>query len=321
MRLAQQILENELNIFNKKMEAYISSPISLLDYVMRYIIRRKGKQLRPLLVLLSAKMYGEISDTIYRAAACVEILHTATLVHDDVVDNAMERRGFFSINALWKNKVAILAGDYLLSKGMLLALEHKEFTTLEILSHAVKKMSEAELLQLEKARNFSATEEIYFDIIKGKTASLIAAACMLGVQEQATQQPQLLQQMYALGESLGIAFQIKDDILDYSVNWIGKPKGQDIADKKLTLPLIYTLEKISPKEKKAVVEKIKNKRKTQQDIKYIIELCHQSGGIDAAHQTMLSYAEKSKQIVLQFPPSLTRNAFEQVIQAMTERKL
>ena len=235
MKLAKEVIGKELIEFEKHFKDAVKSRVSLLDRIMQYIVKRKGKQMRPMFVLLSAKLHGEINDTSYRAASLVELLHTATLVHDDVVDDALERRGMFSINALWKNKIAVLVGDYLLSKGLLLSLENKDFDILTILSNAVKKMSEGELLQIEKTRNLNFDESVYYEIINGKTASLLASSCGAGA-ASVTKDEQTIQKMRSFGEMVGMAFQIKDDLFDYGDAAIGKPTGNDIKEKKINPP-------------------------------------------------------------------------------------
>jgi len=240
MELAKKVIGAELELFEKHFKDAVKSRVSLLDRIMQYIVKRKGKQMRPMFVLLSAKLHGEINDSSYRAASLVELLHTATLVHDDVVDEAFERRGFFSINALWKNKIAVLVGDYLLSKGLLLSLENKDFTILTILSNAVKNMSEGELLQMEKTRNLNFDESVYYEIINGKTASLLASSCAAGA-SSVSNDAEVIEQMRAFGENVGMAFQIKDDLFDYSSEAIGKPKGNDIKETKFTIPHNYKL--------------------------------------------------------------------------------
>src|SRR6266513_2203465 len=243
MDFIKRIIGEELNTFEKKFAEAVKSQTLLLDRIMKYIIKRKGKQLRPMFVFLSAKLHGEVNESTYRAAALVELLHTATLVHDDVVDESLERRGFLSINALWKNKIAVLVGDYLLSKGLLLSTEAVDFNHLHILSNAVKEMSEGELLQIEKARKLNLTEEIYFEIIRSKTASLLSSACAVGAWST-TKNETITERMKSFGEKTGIAFQIKDDLFDYGKEDIGKPTGNDIKEKKLTLPLIFTLNNV-----------------------------------------------------------------------------
>lgn len=233
-------IDEELRIFEKKFREAMRSDVALLDKVTYYIYQRKGKQVRPMFIFLAAKMCGGVTEATYTGASLIELLHTATLVHDDVVDDANERRGFFSINALWKNKIAVLVGDYLLSKGLLLSLEHQQYRLLHIVSNAVKAMSEGELLQMEKARKLDITEEVYFQIITNKTASLIASACATGA-ASATDDEVLIEKLRQIGEYIGIAFQIKDDLFDYGEADIGKPRGIDIKERKMTLPLIYTL--------------------------------------------------------------------------------
>src|SRR5215469_9994648 len=240
MKIAQAILREELASFEKRFKEAVKSQTPLLDRIMRFIVNRKGKQLRPMFVLLSAKLCGPVNDAAYRAASLVELLHTATLVHDDVVDESLERRGFFSTYALWKTKISVLVGDYLLSKGLLLSLDHSDFRVLQLLSDAVREMSEGELLQIEKSRSLNLSESVYFDIIRSKTASLLASSCAAGAYA-ASHDEVLTEKMRQFGEKVGIAFQIKDDLFDYGTENVGKPTGNDIKEKKLTLPLIYTL--------------------------------------------------------------------------------
>ena len=259
-------IQEELKIFEKKFRASVKSNVSLLDTIMNYIVKRKGKQMRPILVLHCAKLFGEVNENTYRGASLVELLHTATLVHDDVVDESNMRRGFFSINALWKNKVAVLVGDYLLSKGLLLSLKNKDFKSLEILSSAVEQMSEGELLQMEKARKLDITEEIYFDIITKKTASLIASCCGIGAYST-HQNDDVLNDVMKMGRAIGIAFQIKDDLFDSGDNKVGKPTGIDIVEKKMTLPLIYALNSSTKLERRSVLRIFKKTRKLSQKFK------------------------------------------------------
>ena len=260
MILAGKILEHELVVFESEFRKALQSKVSLLDKIMHYIVKRKGKQMRPRFVLLCAKLGGEVNAKTYRAASLVELLHTATLVHDDVVDEALERRSFFSINALWKNKVAVLVGDYLLSKGLLLSLENKDYDVLEVLSTAVKEMSEGELLQQEKSRNLNLDEDVYYNIIKGKTASLLASACAAGACSTFSDEKDV-NNLRLFGEYTGMAFQIKDDLFDYGNADVGKPTGNDIKEKKLTLPLIYTLNNCSSNDKAFIIKTIKNKQR------------------------------------------------------------
>jgi octaprenyl-diphosphate synthase len=270
-------------------------------------------------VLLSAKMCGQVTDVAYRAASLVELLHTATLVHDDVVDEAAERRGFFSVYALWKNKASVLVGDYLLAKGLLLSLENKDFTILEILADAVKKMSEGELLQLEKSRLLNIKEEDYFNIIKNKTASLLASACAAGAYSTC-KDPVITEKFRQFGEYTGIAFQIKDDLFDYGTEDVGKPTGNDIREKKITLPLIFTLEKVSKKEKSAIIYILKNKNKSNEDVQFVIEKVKQAGGIQYAQEKMDSFKNKALELLAGFPQSEECLALMEMVKYTTERK-
>jgi octaprenyl-diphosphate synthase len=274
--------------------------------------------MRPMFVLLSAKLHGEINDTSYRAASLVELLHTATLVHDDVVDDALERRGMFSINALWKNKIAVLVGDYLLSKGLLLSLENKDFDILTILSNAVKKMSEGELLQIEKTRNLNFDESVYYEIINGKTASLLASSCGAGA-ASVTKDETTIQKMRAFGEMVGMAFQIKDDLFDYGEAKVGKPTGNDIKEKKLTLPLIHILQKVSPSLRKQIINIVKNNNNDKKKVKFVIDNVIAHGGIEYATQKMIEYRDKALEILYEFPESPSRAALEELVRYTTDR--
>lgn len=286
----------DLKVFETTFKQSTKTNVSLLDTVMSYVIKRKGKQVRPLFVLLSAKLFGEINSKAHRAASMVELLHTATLAHDDVVDDAYKRRGFFSINALWKNKIAVLVGDYLLSRGFLMAIDNKDYDLLDILSQAVKAMSEGELLQLEKARKLDITEEVYFEIINGKTASLISTCCALGAAAM-NQSQQNIATMAAFGTKVGLAFQIKDDIFDYGTEDIGKPLAIDLKEKKMTLPLIYTLNQCQKAEKRKVIRIFKRKNIESKDIEFIISLVHQFDGIAYAENKMNQIIEEAKVII------------------------
>jgi octaprenyl-diphosphate synthase len=319
MELAKKVIGAELELFEKHFKEAVKSRVALLDRIMQYIVKRKGKQMRPMFVLLSAKLHGEINDSSYRAASLVELLHTATLVHDDVVDDAIERRGMFSINALWKNKIAVLVGDYLLSKGLLLSLENKDFTILTILSTAVKKMSEGELLQIEKTRNLNFDESIYYEIINGKTASLLASSCAAGA-SSVTQDEAIIQKMQAFGENVGMAFQIKDDLFDYGEASIGKPTGNDIKEKKLTLPLIHILQKVSPALKKQIIYIVKNNNNNKDKVKFVIDNVIHYGGIEYATTKMFEYRDKALVLLNQFPESESRNALEELVRYTTDRK-
>lgn len=312
-------IEDELSIFEKKFAVLMTSNTPLLDRVMKYIIKRKGKQIRPMFVFLCAKLNGEINESTYRAATLVELLHTATLVHDDVVDESFERRGFFSINAIWKNKIAVLVGDYLLSRGLLLSTANNDFQHLHILSDAVKKMSEGELLQMEKSRNLNLREEVYFEIVKNKTASLLSSACSIGAYST-TNNLEKSEVMKKFGEYVGIAFQIKDDLLDYGTSKIGKPTGNDIKEKKLTLPLIYTINKVDKTTKKELIYILKNKNKNKEKIKFVLDCVSNSGGIEYAASQMNIYRDKALEILNQFDDSPIKKSLEDLVRFTTDRK-
>lgn len=318
MDITTKVISKELKEFEIHFRQAVKSNVALLDKIMQYIVKRKGKQLRPMFVLLSAKLGGEINDQSYRAASLVELLHTATLVHDDVVDDSMERRGFFSINALWKNKIAVLVGDYLLSKGLLLSLENSDFKTLQILSTAVKKMSEGELLQMEKARNLNLKEDIYFEIIRNKTASLVASSCAAGAATTFKNDDDI-ELMRLFGEKTGIAFQIKDDLFDYGNADIGKPTGNDIKEKKLTLPLIYTLNNVSYLLRKKLIYIVKNHNTDKEKVRYVIEQVQKAGGIDYARKKMFEYRDEALEILYKFPESEVRNGLEELVRYTTDR--
>jgi octaprenyl-diphosphate synthase len=319
MKFSAHTINEELGIFEKKFAEAAKSKVPLLDRIMQYIIRRKGKQLRPMFVFLSAKLHAPINESTYRAASLVELLHTATLVHDDVVDESLERRGFFSINAIWKNKIAVLVGDYLLSKGLLLSTTNKEFQHLEILSDAVRKMSEGELLQLEKSRKLNLDEAIYFEIITNKTASLLASACAVGTYTT-TQNLETTEIMRHFGEKVGIAFQIKDDLFDYGTEKVGKPTGNDIREKKLTLPLIYTLKSADKTLKKRLIYILKNENQNPASVKFVIDQVHQSGGIKYTSEKMLEYRDKALSILHSFQHSDVRDDLEDLVRFTTDRK-
>jgi octaprenyl-diphosphate synthase len=282
-------------------------------------VRRKGKQLRPMFVLLSAKLGGDINDSSYRAASLVELLHTATLVHDDVVDEANERRGFFSINALWKNKIAVLVGDYLLSKGLLLSLDNKDHRVLQLLSTAVRLMSEGELLQLEKSRKLNLDESIYYEIIGGKTASLLASSCAAGA-STTFENDDAIEKMRLFGEKVGMAFQIKDDLFDYSSEAIGKPTGNDIKEKKLTLPLIYTLNNCDAALRKKIIYIIKNQNTQKDKVDFVLEAVENFGGITYATNKMFAFRDEALEILHSFPASEVREALEELVRYTTDRK-
>lgn len=319
MQFSKDLIADELIIFEKKFANSVKSHTPLLDRIMKYIIKRKGKQLRPMFVFLSAKLHGCVNESTYRAAALVELLHTATLVHDDVVDESLERRGFLSINALWKNKIAVLVGDYLLSKGLLLSTEAGDFKHLHILSEAVKQMSEGELLQIEKSRKLNLKEEIYFEIIRGKTASLLSSACAVGAWSTSKDED-ITARMRLFGEKAGIAFQIKDDLFDYGTDDVGKPTGNDLKEKKLTLPLIYTLNNINSAEKRKIIYIIKNENKDNSKIKYVLERVSESGGIRYANEKMIQYRDEALAILFEFPESAVRKGLEELVLFTTDRK-
>ena len=319
MKSFQSIIGEELKVFESKFSNAVKSNVSLLDTVMKYIIKRKGKQLRPMFVFLSAKLHGTINESTYRAAALVEMLHTATLVHDDVVDESMERRGFFSINAIWKNKIAVLVGDYLLSKGLLLSTENGEFEQLRILSEAIKQMSEGELLQIEKTRKLDIDESVYFEIIKNKTASLLSSACAVGAYST-TQNAEISQQMKIFGEKTGIAFQIKDDLFDYGSEKIGKPTGNDIKEKKMTLPLIYTLNHVDKPTRRKIIYIVKNNNTDKDKVKWVIDTVVKTGGIKYAEHKMLEYRDEALAIIDAYPTSDVGNALKDLVRYTTDRK-
>lgn len=308
----------EMELFEQKFRGQMKSDVMLLDQIMKYIVKRKGKQLRPMFVFLMAGVCGQITEATYRGASLIELLHTATLVHDDVVDDSNYRRGFFSINALWKNKVAVLVGDYLLSRGLLLSVDNGDFDLLQIVSRAVREISEGELLQLYKARRLDITEEIYYEIIRQKTASLIAACCAVGARSVAVE-PQLVEQARVFGEKVGIAFQIKDDLFDYGTAEIGKPLGIDIKEKKMTLPLIYALNKAGFLEKRRIINLIKNESENPKKVDEVINFVKKSGGIEYATAAMNSYVTEAQQLLDAFPESAYRQSLHQLVQYTIDR--
>lgn len=318
MKFIKKVIGPELSIFEEKFSSHVKGNNALLDRIMRFIIRRKGKQMRPMFVLLAAKITADIKESTYRAASLIELLHTATLVHDDVVDNAMIRRNFFSINALWKNKIAVLVGDYLLSKGLLLSLQHQDHQILEITSRAVKEMSEGELLQMEKARKLDISEDIYFEIIRSKTASLLSAACAAGAYS-ASEDKEVMEWFRQFGEKVGIAFQIKDDLFDYGNEAVGKPTGIDIKEKKMTLPLIYTLQHADRNTKKKIIYTVKNENTNKQKVQEIIQLVHDSGGISYATEKMKAYQREAEEMLDHFPESEAKQAMIELVRYVIER--
>ncbi|ANE50583.1 polyprenyl synthetase [Flavisolibacter tropicus] len=319
MQLPVNLIEEELQIFEAKFKTAVNSNVPMLDRIMRYIVKRKGKQLRPMFVFLSAKLCGPVNESTYRAASLVELLHTATLVHDDVVDDAAERRGFFSVYALWKNKISVLVGDYLLAKGLLLSLDNNDFRILQLLSEAVRQMSEGELLQLEKSRTLNLDEAVYYEIIRNKTASLLASACAAGAFSASGKEEDALR-LKNFGEKVGIAFQIKDDLFDYAGDNIGKPTGNDIKEKKLTLPLIYTLNNIDKPTRRKIIYIVKHENNNRTKVDYVIQAVKDIGGIDYTVRRMQEYKTEALNILHTFPESEIRNGFEQLVHYVTDRK-
>lgn len=312
-------IEEELSAFETHFRNAMRSSVPLLDKITYYIVRRKGKQVRPMFVFLSAKICGAVNESTYSAASLVELLHTATLVHDDVVDDSFERRGFFSVNALWKNKIAVLVGDYFLSQGLLMALRNKEYRLLEIVSNAVKAMSEGELLQIEKARRLDIKEGIYYDIIRQKTASLIASACSAGAASTTDDEP-TIEKMRLFGEKIGIAFQIRDDLFDYGTDDVGKPLGIDIKEKKMTLPLIYALDQAPKKDRKHVINIIKRYSDQPEKVKEVVDFVRASGGLDYAKTAMLQYRSEAFELLNQFAGTPARQSLEDLVVFVTERE-
>ena len=308
----------EMDLFEQKFRGLMKSDVMLLDQIMSYIVKRKGKQLRPMFVFLTAGVCGQITESTYRGASLIELLHTATLVHDDVVDDSNYRRGFFSINALWKNKVAVLVGDYLLSRGLLLSVNNGDFELLKIVSTAVRELSEGELLQIEKARRLDITEAIYYEIIRQKTASLIASCCAVGAQSAGVDQA-TVEKAHAFGEKVGIAFQIKDDLFDYGTAEIGKPLGIDIKEKKMTLPLIYALNKASFLEKRRIINIVKNESDNPKKVAEVIAFVKNSGGIAYATEVMNRYVAEANLLLDFFPDSSYRRSLHQLVQYTIER--
>ena len=319
MKLAKEVIGKELDEFEKHFKDAVKSRVALLDRIMQYIVKRKGKQMRPMFVLLSAKLHGEITASSYRAASLVELLHTATLVHDDVVDDSNERRGFFSVNALWKNKIAVLVGDYLLSQGLLLSVRHQQFGMLGIVSRAVTEMAEGELLQMEKARRLDIKESVYFDIIRQKTASLIAAACSAGA-ASTTNNPEQIEKIRLFGEKTGIAFQIRDDLFDFGTDDVGKPLGIDIKEKKMTLPLIYTINHCDKPTRRLILNIVKNESDKKEKVNEVIEIVRKSGGIEYAHAAMMQYRQEAFDLLEEVAEdSPARQSLRDLVIYVTER--
>ena len=324
MKVVSQIkepIDYEMELFEKKFRVSMSSKVSLLNRITHYVVNRKGKQMRPMFVFLIAKMInkGEVNDRTYRGASVIELIHTATLVHDDVVDDSNRRRGFFSINALWKNKIAVLVGDYLLSKGLLLSIDNNDFDLLKIISVAVREMSEGELLQIEKARKLDITEDIYFEIIRQKTATLIAACCAMGAQS-VNAPAEEVENLRTFGELIGMAFQIKDDLFDYSQEKIGKPTGIDIKEQKMTLPLIYVLNNASVKDKRWVINSVKNHNKDKKRVNNVIAFVKDAGGLEYAVSKMKSYQQEALALLQKYPPSPYKASLELMVNYVIDRK-
>ncbi len=319
MKLVNKVIGEELALFDKKFSENVKTSNSLLNKILGFIINRKGKQMRPMFVFLSSSIAGGINDTTYRAASLIELLHTATLVHDDVVDNSMMRRNFFSINALWKNKIAVLVGDYMLSKGLLLSVEHGDYRILEITSRAVKEMSEGELLQIEKARKLDITEDVYFEIIRAKTATLLSAACCAGAWS-ANRDEAVADKFRMFGEKIGIAFQIKDDLFDYGTDNIGKPTGIDIKEKKMTLPLIYTLQNVDKETRRKIIYIVKNQSTDREKVNEVISIVQKTGGIEYSSEKMMQYRKDALAILDEFPDTPYKEAMAELVNYAIDRK-
>lgn len=313
-------IKNEMEEFEKYFRSFMKSKVPLLDIITNYIIRRKGKQMRPMFVFLSAKMNGGVKKSTYHAASLIELLHTATLIHDDVVDESYQRRGFFSINALWKNKIAVLVGDYLLSRGLLLSVDNQEFDLLRIVSEAMRQMSEGELLQIEKARKLDITEDIYFEIIEKKTATLIAS-CAAGGAKSAGASDEVVDTMWDFGKYVGIAFQIKDDLFDYQKNnLVGKPSGNDIKEKKMTLPLIHALNNASSSDKKHIIRLVRKNNNESSKVDEVIRFVKENGGIEYATERMEEYQKKALDLIKDYPESDAKSALVEMVNYTTSRK-
>ena len=327
MKITAQIKEpirEEMELFEQKFRNSMSSKVALLNRITYYIVNRKGKQMRPMFVFLVAKMLSDdskVSERTYRGASVIELIHTATLVHDDVVDDSNKRRGFFSINALWKNKIAVLVGDYLLSKGLLLSIDNGDFDLLRIISVAVREMSEGELLQIEKARRLDIVEDVYYEIIRQKTATLIAACCAMGACSVQPEQPELIEKMRLFGEYIGMAFQIKDDLFDYTEDAIGKPTGIDIKEQKMTLPLIYVLNTCTEKEKQWLINSVKKYNKDKKRVKEVIAFVNTHNGLEYATAKMKEFQQKALNILNDFPASSYKEALTLMVNYVIDRKI
>jgi len=311
-------IAREMEEFEQKFRASMYTRVLLLDKIMHYIVKRKGKQMRPMFIFLSAGTCGKITESTFRGASLIELVHTATLVHDDVVDDSNYRRGFFSINALWKNKIAVLVGDFLLSRGLNLTIEHKEFELLRIINGAVNEMSEGELLQMEKARHLDISEDVYYQIIRQKTASLIASCCAVGA-TSAGADTDHIEKMRAFGQNIGMAFQIKDDLFDYSDDEIGKPVGIDIKEKKMTLPLIHSLSKSSWLEKRRIIRIVKNESDKPKKVREVIEFVRKAGGIEYAKESMERYYQQALKLLDDFPSSDYKTSLVKLVEFTINR--
>ncbi|HCV50188.1 MAG TPA: polyprenyl synthetase [Saprospirales bacterium] len=318
LKQIQSPIQTDLKEFESHFRDSMKSNVALLDKIMYYIVQRKGKQMKPMLVFLTAQLHGEINKNTHLAASMIELLHTATLVHDDIVDDADKRRGFFSVSALWKNKIAVLVGDYLLSKGLLLALENNQFYQLKLLSRSVKMVIEGELLQQEKARRLDIKEEVYYDIINRKTASLLAASCAVGA-STTTEDSKLIERMELFGEKIGMAFQIKDDLFDFGDKDIGKPVGIDIKEKKMTLPLIYALQNANISDRKKYIRYVSKSEKNKKYVTEVVAFVKASGGLEYANQKMLEFQQEAFDILDEFPDSETKASLKMLIEYVTMR--
>ena len=319
LKQIQAPIATEMEEFETKFRDFMKSKVKLLDHITNYIVRRKGKQMRPMFVFLTAGMCGGISESTYRGAALIELLHTATLVHDDVVDDSNYRRGFFSINALWKNKIAVLVGDYLLSRGLSLSVDNGDFDLLKIVSNAVREMSEGELLQMAKSRKLDISEDVYYTIIRQKTASLIASCCAVGASTSGAA-GEIIDKMRTFGEKIGMAFQIKDDLFDYGEDEIGKPLGIDIKEKKMTLPLIYALNNASWLDKRKIIYLVRNKNEDKKSVNEVITFVKKSGGLAYANEAMNRYFDEAMALLTEFPDSEYKHSLEGLVRYTIERK-
>lgn len=324
MKVVEQIkapINHEMELFEKKFSLFMSSKVALLNKITHFIVNRKGKQMRPMFVFLVAKMVseGEVNDRVYRGASVIELIHTATLVHDDVVDDSNRRRGFFSLNALWKNKIAVLVGDYLLSKGLLLSIDNDDFDLLKIISIAVREMSEGELLQIEKARQLDITEEVYYNIIRQKTATLIAACCSMGAAAVLPNSSHI-EKMRKFGELIGMAFQIKDDLFDYGEKKIGKPTGIDIKEQKMTLPLIYVLNNANKRDKRWLINSVKNHNRNKKRVNEVIEFVKQNNGLTYAKEQMYIYQKQALEILNTYPESVYKSSLVTMVDYVINRE-